>query len=61
MIFCLKEGFSSPGQYLGANVEKVQLEYGQVVWYTNCVDLLKSVIDKFNYSVRADNTDIKKY
>ena len=28
LIYWLKEGFGLPDRYLGANVEKVQLEYG---------------------------------
>ena len=36
-IFRWKEGFGSPDRYLGAKVEKVQLEDGQVICYTNCV------------------------
>ena len=31
MIYRLKEGFGTPDQYLGANVEKVQLKDGHVV------------------------------
>ena len=44
----LNEVFGPPDRYLGANVEKVQLEYGQVVWYTNCVDYLKITIEHVN-------------
>ena len=44
MIYRLKEGFGPPYQYLGANVEKVQLKDGRVVWSTNCVDYLKIAI-----------------
>ena len=38
MIYWLNDGFVTPDLYLGANVEKVQLKDGRVVWYTNCVD-----------------------
>ena len=44
MIYRLKEGFGPPDRYLGANVEKVQLKDGQVVWSTKCIDNLKIVI-----------------
>ena len=44
MIYRLKEGFVPPDRHLDANVEKVQLKDGGVVWYTNCVDYLKSAI-----------------
>ena len=45
MIYRLKEGFGTPGRYLGANFERVQLKYVQVVWSTNCVDYFKSEIE----------------
>ena len=45
MIYWLKEGFGPPEQYLGVNVEKAQLKYGHVVWSTNCLDYLKSLIE----------------
>ena len=45
MIYRLKEGFVPPDQYLGANVEKVQLKDGRVVWSTNYVDYLNITID----------------
>ena len=45
MIYRLKEGFGPPDRYLGANVEKLQLKDGRVVWSTNCVDYLKSAIE----------------
>ena len=45
IIYWLKEGFGPPDRYRGANVEKVHLKDGRVVWYTNCVDYLKSSID----------------
>ena len=45
MIYWLKEGFGPSDQYLGENVDMVQLKYGRVVWSTNCVDYLKSAIE----------------
>ena len=42
MIYWLKGVFGTPDQYLGANVEKLQLKGGRVVCSTNCVDYLKS-------------------
>ena len=44
---------------LGANVEKVELEYGQVVWSTNCVKYLKSTIEIVNNALGVDKTEIK--
>ena len=45
MIFCLKEIFGPPDQYLGKNVEKVQLKDRRVLWPTNCVDYLKTAVE----------------
>ena len=56
MIYWLNEGFGSPGQYLGANVEKLQLKDGKVVWSTNCVNDLKSAIEVFDNSLGVDKT-----
>ena len=47
IIYRLKEGFGPPDRYLGANVEKLQLKDGQVVWSTKCVDYLKIAIEIF--------------
>ena len=38
LIYRLKEGLGTSGQYLGDNIETVQLEDGQGVCSTNCVD-----------------------
>ena len=43
-IYWLKEVFGPPDRYLGANVEKLQLKDGRVVWSTNCVGYLKRAI-----------------
>ena len=61
MIYRLKGGFGPPERYLGANVEKVQLKDGRVVWYTNCVDYLNSAIEFFDNLLGVDNTEIKNY
>ena len=61
MIYWLKEGFGPPDQYIGTNVEKVQVEYGQVVWSKNCVDYLKSTIENVNKSLRVNKMSLKNY
>ena len=61
MIYRLKEGFGPPDQYLGENVEKVQLKDGRVVWSTNCVDYLKSAIDNVDNSLGVDKTALNNY
>ena len=36
-VYRLKEGFGTPDRYIGANVDKVQLEDRKTVWYMTCV------------------------
>ena len=54
MIYWLKEEFGPPDRYLGENVEKVQLNDGQVAWSTNCVDYLNSAIENVDNSLGVD-------
>ena len=61
VIYLLKDGFGTTYQYLGANVEKVQLKYGLVVWSTNCVDYLKISIENFDNSPGVDKTALNNY
>ena len=61
IIYRLKDGFGPPDQYLGANVEKVQLKDGRVVWSTNWVDYLKIAIQNVYNSLVVDNTVLKNY
>ena len=59
MIYLLMEGFEPPDQYLVANVEKVQLNDGRVVWFTNCDDYLKSANDNDDNSTGVDKMALK--
>ena len=61
VIYWLKEGFGPPDRCLGENDEKIQLKDGRVVWSTNCVDYLKSAIDKINNSYIVDKMALKNY
>ena len=61
MIHWLKEGFGPPDQYLVANIEKVQLKDGQVVWSTNCVDDLKNSIENVDNALGVDKTALNNY
>ena len=54
IIYQLKEGFGPPDQYLGANVEKLQLEDGRVICSTNWVYDLKSTVENVNNSLGVD-------
>ena len=59
MIYWLKEGFGPPDQYLGANVEKLQLKYGKFLWSTNCVNYLKGTIENDDNSLGVDNMALR--
>ena len=61
MIYRLNEGFGPSDQFLGANVDKVQLKNGKVVCSTNCVDYLMSAIVNLDHSLGVDNTALKNY
>ena len=61
MIYRLKGGFGPPDRYLGANIEKVQLKDGKVVWSKKCVGYLKSSIENFDHSLGVDNTVLNNY
>ena len=61
MIYRLKEGIGPPERYLVANVEKVQLRDGIIVWYTNCVDYSNSAIENVDNSLGVDKTVLKNY
>ena len=61
VIYWLKEGFGPPDRCLGANVEKVKLKDGRVVWSKNCVNYLKIAIENVDNSLGVDKTALKNY
>ena len=61
IIHRLKEEFGPPDQYLGANVDKVQLKYGLFVWSTKRVDYLKSAIYNVDNLLGVDKMALKNY
>ena len=44
---------------MDANVEKVQLKDGLIVWFTNCVDYLKRAIENVDNSLGVYKTELK--
>ena len=56
LIYWSNEGFGPPDRYLGANVKKIQLKSGRVLWSTNFVDYLKSAIENVDNSFGVDKT-----
>ena len=61
VIDWLRRGFGPPDRYLGANVDKLKLSHGQVLWFTKCVDYLNSAIGKINNSLVVDKMSLKNY
>ena len=61
IIYWLNEVFVLPDQYLGANVEKVQLEYGRLVWSTNCVNYLKRAIENVDSLLGVEKKTLNNY
>ena len=60
-IYQSKDGFVPPDHYLCSNFEKVQLEDGRTVSYTNCIDYLKSATGEVNNSLGKDKTELNHY
>jgi hypothetical protein len=58
-IYRLKEGVGPPDRYLGANVEKVQLQDGSIAWSMNCVDYLKGTIKNVNNMLQEADSALK--
>ena len=59
--FPVKVRIFPPYLYLGANVEKVNLEGVQVVWSTSCVDYLNISIENVNNALGVDKTALNNY
>lgn len=57
----LKEVVGPPNRYLGANIERVQLKDGRIVWSATCVDYLKVSIDNFDRMLKEDQKALKFY
>ena len=60
-FYRLKDGVGSPSRYLGANIEKVQLEDGREVWSMTCVDYIKGAIKSVNDMLEKDNVALKMF
>ena len=60
-IYRLKDGTGEPDRYLGANVEKVQLEDGRMAWSMTCTDYLKGAIQNVDTILKEDKTALKSF
>ena len=60
-FYRLKDGVSSPSRYLGANIEKVQLEDGRNVWSMTCVDYITGAIRNVSSMLEGDKAPLKMF
>jgi hypothetical protein len=58
-VYRLKDGAGPPDRYLGANLEKVQLQDGSTAWSMSCVDYLKGSIENVNNMLQDSNSALK--
>ena len=60
-IYRPKEGFGPPDRYLGANVDKVQLEDGRTVWSMTCVEYLSRAIKNINLMIEGNKSALYSF
>ena len=60
-FYRLKDGIGSPSRYLGANIDKVQLEDGRIVWSMTCVDYISGAIKSVNSMLEEDKASLKMF
>ena len=57
----LKECFGTPYRYIGANFNKVQLEYGRIFWYMTCVESLSGAIKNVDSILEGKKAALKSF
>ena len=60
-FYRLNDGIGIPSRYLGANIEKVQLEDSREVWSMTCVDYIKGAINNVNDMLEEDKVAMKMF
>ena len=60
-VYQLKEGFGPPYIYLGANVDKFQLEDGIAVLYTTCIEYMRESIKNIDLILKANKAALKSF
>ncbi len=60
-FYRLKDGWSSPDRYLGANIEKVQLPDGSMAWSMTCVDYCKGAIKNVEDILEKNKVALKMF
>ena len=58
-FYRLKDEVGSPRRYLGANIEKVELEDSREVWSMTCVEYTKDAIRNVNGMLEKDKVAMK--
>ena len=54
-----KEGFGPIDIYLGANINKFQLEYGRTVWSMACIEYLRGDIKNIDLILEGNKANLK--
>ena len=60
-IYRLKDGVGSPKRYLGANIDKVQLQDGRTSWSMSCTDYLRGAVKNVDEMLKEDNAALKSF
>ena len=60
-VYLLKGGFGPPDRYLGANIDKFQLEDGINVWSMNCVEYLCRDIENIGLIIEGNQEAMKSF
>ena len=60
-LYQLKEGFGPPDRFLGANVDKSQLEYGRIFWSMTCLEYLHGAIKKVDSIPEGNKSTLKSF
>ena len=58
-VYLLKEGFGPPDIYLGASVDKFQLEDGRTVWSMTCIEYLRRDINNVDSILKVNKAALK--
>ena len=60
-VYLLKEGFGPPYRYLGANIDKFQLEDGRTAWSMTCAEYLRGAIKNVDSILEGNKTSLKSF
>ena len=57
----LREGFGPPYIYLGADIDKVELQDGKMFWSMNCAEYLRGSIKKVDLVLEGNKVVLKSF